>query len=341
MSRKKSAFLESLLNDSDNSVEVDLSKSAAAAAALVSRDNALARMARGEIEDATLVRIDPARCRIWPGNPRIYGLLNEDNCRELIDALIAEGSQRIPAIVRRLKDDPEFEYEVIAGNRRHFAISWLRANGYPDFRFLAEVRSLGDEEAYRLAQIENRGRNDTSEYERALSYKDAVERYYNGNQSRMAERLRLSNAQLSKLLAIADLPAEVVAAFPSPLQITIKSGYEVSQLLRDPAKASRVLSEASIIASEQEALRVRGMPPIEASAVARRLAASARDSRGAQRRSAVLSVAGRPMMSIVADRATGLTLTLHADSQAELDEVLRAVEQAWRNARINQKKLKK
>ncbi|MBT3726031.1 MAG: ParB N-terminal domain-containing protein [Gammaproteobacteria bacterium] len=32
----------------------------------------------------------------------------------------------MPALVRKVENDPNFEYEVIYGARRHWAISWLR-----------------------------------------------------------------------------------------------------------------------------------------------------------------------------------------------------------------------
>jgi ParB family chromosome partitioning protein len=32
----------------------------------------------------------------------------------------------VPAVVRRLEGDPAYDYEVIAGTRRHWSIAWLR-----------------------------------------------------------------------------------------------------------------------------------------------------------------------------------------------------------------------
>ena len=63
--------------------------------------------------------------------------------------------------------------EVICGARRHWTITWLRANNYPRFRYLIEERELTDEEAFRLADIENRDREDISDYERAVDYVEA------------------------------------------------------------------------------------------------------------------------------------------------------------------------
>lgn len=137
------------------------------AAALMARESALARVASGEVKQVTQLWINPARVRTWGGNPRHQDSLTEHNCRDLIDAILAENGQKVPAIVRRVDNDPEHDYEVIAGSRRHFAITWLRANSYPDMLFLAQVYTLDDEAAFRISDIENRARKDVSDFERA------------------------------------------------------------------------------------------------------------------------------------------------------------------------------
>ena len=91
----------------------------------------------------------------------------------------------------------------------------------PEFRFLIEPRELSDEEAFRLADLENRSRKDLSDYERAIDYARAIERYYDGSQQRMAERLEVSKSWLSRYLELARLPPEVIAAFGSPHVIGI------------------------------------------------------------------------------------------------------------------------
>lgn len=69
----------------------------------------------------------------------------------LIDSIVAEGGQKVPVVVRHVSDDPGDDYEVIVGTCCHFAISWLRANSYPDMKLLAQVADLDDEAAFRLA----------------------------------------------------------------------------------------------------------------------------------------------------------------------------------------------
>jgi ParB family chromosome partitioning protein len=156
---------------------------------LLNRESALARVASGEVRQVTQLLLDPARVRVWAGNARSYAHLSEESCRELIDSIIAEGGQKVPAVVRRLEGDPAYDYEVIAGTRRHWSIAWLRANSYPQFQFLAQVAQLDDEAAFRLADLENRARKDVSDLERARNYALALKDHYGNHLTRMAERL--------------------------------------------------------------------------------------------------------------------------------------------------------
>ena len=149
---------------------------------------------------------------------RDYAALNEATCADLIESFKAEGRQNFPAIVRRVESDSEHEWEVVCGARRHWTAGWMRAHHQPDFKFLVEPRELTDEEAFRLADLENRSRRDLSDYERAHDYARAVERYYGGSQQQMAERLEVSRSWLSRYLELARLPAEIVRPSPHPMQ---------------------------------------------------------------------------------------------------------------------------
>ena len=203
-----------------NDVLKDLSAPAApdrGGARFLKRQNALS--GTGEREEKVLRWVDPASCVMWARHNRAYELLSEENCRDLIDSIRAQGQQEFPAIVRRLPAGQGAEYEVICGARRHFAISWLRANNYPQFRYLIEVRDLTDEEAFRLADIENRDRADLSDYERARDYLSALDLYYGGKQKSMAARLEVSEAWLSRYLYLARLPSIIVEAWPQITEI--------------------------------------------------------------------------------------------------------------------------
>ena len=230
---------------------------------LLDRESALARLATGQVKQVTQLLLDPARVRIWPGNARHQASLTEENCRDLIDSIVAEGGQKVPVVVRRVGDDPAYDYELIAGTRRHWSISWLRANNYPETQLLAQVQNLDNESAFRLADLENRARRDVSDFERARNYREALQSYYGDRQNRMAERLNLSKGWLSKMLTVAALPDWAVAAYASPADIQLKVCYALAQrlaaLAEDAPKAlKKAKAEAEVIAADQAKRRKAG-----------------------------------------------------------------------------------
>lgn len=268
----------------------------------------------------------PEDCVMWERHNRAYGLLTEENCRDLIDGLLSQGQQEFPAIVRRLPGEDGPRWEVICGARRHFAISWLRANNYPQFRYLVEERDLTDEEAFRLADIENRDREDISDYERATDYLKAVAAYYHGNQSLMAERLQISAGWLSRYLALARMDAAVVAAFASIRELKELHARVLRPLLADPASSGAVLAEARALAAEQEAARAGRGGPVAAAQVMARLRAAARPPK--TRKAADARFRGPGQADGVQMRRRGARITLEFD-RALPDDALRAAVEAF------------
>ncbi|KAB2543076.1 chromosome partitioning protein ParB [Salipiger aestuarii] len=279
MTRKHDAIFDDVLSGLDApSAPRATPDHDAGSARFLKRSTTISERLAGEIEEKTLRWIDPARCRMWTRHNREYALLTEDNCRDLIDGIRAQGRQEFPAIVRPV-DDTDYDYEVICGARRHFAVSWLRAHNYTQFRYLIETRTLTDEEAFRLADIENRDREDISDYERAIDYADAVARYYGGKQKAMAERLEVSQPWLSRYLQLAKLPDVVIAAFANVREIRERNARELKPLLGDPETCDAVLDAAASLARQQQAARDGQGAYVDAAAVMRRLTRAGRPSR--------------------------------------------------------------
>ena len=267
MSKKHDAIFDDVLSGLDRPAPA----TERSGTRFLKRSTTIGERMSGEVQEKTLHLVDPARCRMWARHNRHYALLTEENCRDLIDGIKAQGQQEFPAIVRRLEDDSTHEFEVICGARRHFAVSWLRANNYTQFKYLVEVRDLSDEEAFRLADIENRDREDISDYERAIDYADAVTRYYNGKQKAMAARLEVSEPWLSRYLQLAKLPEQVVQAFPSIRDIRERNARELKPLLSEQPSSGRVLEEAELLTEEQENARAGMGGFVDAADVMRRL----------------------------------------------------------------------
>jgi ParB family chromosome partitioning protein len=249
------------------------------------RENRLSELASGKSVTRLQELVDPARCRIWEGHNRDYAALTAENCADLIDSFKAEGRQNFPAIVRRVEGDPHNDYEVICGARRHWTVSWMRAHYEPDFRFLVEPRELTDEEAFRIADLENRSRRDLSDYERACDCARALDRYYSGSQQRMVERLEVSKSWLSRYLELARLPADVVAAFGSPHAIGISHAATLAPLLRADDRMARIIAEAVRLKAQQADHAARDEAAIPPAAVMQRLVVATRESGAPRQRS--------------------------------------------------------
>ena len=235
-------------------------------ARFLKRGNAISDRLSGEHEEKTLHWVDPARCRMWDRHNRDYSLLTAENCGDLIEGIRAQGRQEFPAIVRRI-DEADADYEVICGARRHFAVTWLQGQGYSQFKYLIEVRDLTDEEAFRLADIENREREDISDYERAVDYASAVKLYYGGQQKAMAERLEVSAVWLSRYLELARLPSEIVAAFPSKRDLRELHARTLKPLLKEADSKTRVMGKAKEIAAQQALARAGNAQFVDAQKV--------------------------------------------------------------------------
>jgi ParB family chromosome partitioning protein len=221
-------------------------------------------------------RINPSMARVWSRHHRDPAMLNEHNCADLISSFRARGQQEIPAIVREVSDDQSHQYEIICGVRRHWAASWLKAHGSPEFMLLVEVRKLNDEEAFLLSDMDSRTRRDISDYERACDYARSLEWYYDGNQQRMAERLKVSKSWLSRFLELAKLPPDVVGAFGSADLIGIAHGAVLAPLLRVPRTRQRILEAASALKVEQTELYANTGARIGPPAVIQRLVTASR-----------------------------------------------------------------
>jgi len=332
MARKQSDYLAALLAEEEGdapspSPAREALTERSRSTTLLGRESALARVASGEVRQVTQLLLDPARVKIWSGNARNYDLLTEAHCRELIDSIIAEGGQKVPAVVRRIEGDSDHDYEVIAGTRRHWSISWLRANSYPDMMFVAQVAQLDDEAAFRLADLENRARADVSDLERARNYLAALTAHYGNHQTRMAERLKLSKGWLSKMLKVAALPDEVVAAFASPYEVQLKPGYALAQAMQDENAVQVITRLAAHIADEQAQRREAGQPSIPPTDVLRRLldASKAVEEGWAPESYRYMTDHGREVLSIQSINRHGVTVRLHAHPNADVEEAVNAL----------------
>jgi ParB family chromosome partitioning protein len=287
---------------------------------LSTRLSGLSRVASGDVKEKNQFLVDPARCRMWTRHNRRYDLLNEGACADLLESLRSQGEQEFPAIVRRVSDDPNIDYEVICGARRHWSVTFLRNVEHRAIKFLIEERDLDDEAAFRVSDVENRSRKDISDYERALDYRYAVEAYYGGIGRRMAERLEVREGWLSRFLDLAKMPQIVVEAFGDIHQLKENHARIIKPLLVETGERTRLMAEAKRLVAEQVQKRGANSPVIEAPQVIQRLSAAARGKPKAEPKLLAKAIhtnaAGARLFTLAAKAAGRATLELALDADA-------------------------
>jgi ParB family chromosome partitioning protein len=331
MSKKNAGFAADLASGIDLSSEpAPQRRGGIAANVLTGRSNRLADLATGAVVNRMHELVDPARCRMWAEHNRDYGLLTEERCADLIESIKAQGRQEMPAIVRRVAGDPDHDFEVICGARRHWTISWLRSHNYPDFKFLIDIREIGDEEAFRLADIENRARDDLTDLERARDYLRALDLYYGGRQKTMAERLNVSESWLTRYLDLARLPGELSRAFANPQDLGVRNAIALKALLKPDDRRARAFAEAKRIADAREA----GAPSQSILDVIKALSLAVDPPKrsGSPKKSGkaetVSTAGGKPVLRVEGADRKGIRLTLlnkGGATRQEAEEAIKAI----------------
>jgi ParB family chromosome partitioning protein len=292
--------------------------------------------------------VDPARCRPWAHHNRAYELLTEERCADLIGGFRSLGKQQRPAIVRSLQgearqgeDGRDYDFEIISGARRHWTVSWLNqqgevnAQGEP-YLFLVVVRDdLDSGAAFELSDAENRGQKDISDFERAREYRWAFEALYEKNVSRMAHAIQMDRSNLSRMLALTEMPDIIVKAYPTILDIRTHHWRQLAPYFssKEPAKqaaAERVLACARSIVQAREA-RSKNVPADGPQTLALLVAALKEKKRGGDRTQVLETVFAKETgkTALKVKRTTrGMTLEVPRSSGATKSELHDALRRA-------------
>lgn len=176
--------------------------------------------------DQSVRKLDPARVRASRLANRIEASFGTPEFGQLKREIELVGGNVQPIKVRPVTGDARADYEIVYGHRRHRAALEL---GLP---VRAVVQEMDDEALFREMELENRGRADLRPYELALHYRNALDAALYPSQSQMAKVLGITQGHLSKLAMLGNLPQEVVAAFASPLDLTVRMGVTLHRALQ-------------------------------------------------------------------------------------------------------------
>lgn len=143
---------------------------------------------------------------------------------------VRAGDQRVAAVVlNRSTPDQAPTYELIFGHRRHRACLEL---GLP---VQAVVSEVNDQELFEAMERENRSRKNLSAWEQGMMYRRALDEGLYPSQRKLSEALGVDVSLVSKSLSLARLPAAVVNAFASPLEIQFRWAQPLAEALQRDA----------------------------------------------------------------------------------------------------------
>ena len=189
----------------------------------------------------SIVSMDPFRCRMWALHDRLEDHVTEESCREVI-ASVSKHGQLVPALGRVLRDVEGYDAELIYGARRLFVARYLKKPILVDLH-----EQILDIAAVQAMDAENRLRSDISPYERGQSYFKWLRSGYFKSQDEIAAALQVSSSQVSRLLKIARLPAVIISAFDSPVNICEIWGLDLSDAVNDPRRRRQTIQKARSI----------------------------------------------------------------------------------------------
>jgi ParB family chromosome partitioning protein len=133
-----------------------------------------------------------------------------------------------PIKVRPSKSVPG-EYELVFGHRRHRACLEL------GIQVLAVIEDLNDSDLFCQMDRENRARAALSPWEAGTTYAKALDEGLFSSARKLSDAASIDLSQLGKALALARLPADVIAAFPNPLDLQYRWAPLLTQALqKDP-----------------------------------------------------------------------------------------------------------
>jgi ParB family chromosome partitioning protein len=118
------------------------------------------------------------------------------------------------------------EYEIVFGHRRHRACLELGLD------VLTLVDELTDADLFTQMDRENRQRADLRPYEQGVMYARALDEGLFTSMRKLAESVGVDVGGVSKLVALARLPSDVLQAFVSPLDIQFQWGPVIAAAMQ-------------------------------------------------------------------------------------------------------------
>jgi len=230
------------------------------------REGFAARVERLEAErqaGMVVLRLDPKSIRPSEFANRLEAGLQETDAEfRILKEDIRSQGQLDPIRVRPAPAGCGFDYEIVFGHRRHAACLALDRETEGGFRVMAllDVASVDRKRLALQMHAENDAREDLSAYEYGRMYKSWLDAKLFDTQGEIAVAVGRDDSPVSMYIQIADLPAEVLAAFLDPREIALRWAPQLMKALKEDREhllaAARALSNINPRPSARETLRL-------------------------------------------------------------------------------------
>lgn len=283
---------------------------------IVGEIEAMHRGAVAELKDlkahGLIIRtLAPSEIDSGPFRDRDPRFLQDDAFTDLVESIRRDG-QLQPILVRRRSGMPA--WELIIGLRRLKACERL---GVP---VLAKDVEADDRTALLAMIAENELREDISPIERSRQLKAVLDAGVL-NQSEIAAALGRHKSSISRLLALAEIPIDILEAVGDARVIPLRLGYSLAQLCRQPKTLAAMRAEATRLVTAAEA----GPSIDRLDALLAAAQRAARDETGADDRGTAPVRSGRPRTAALhlRDRRDGQRLVSYNTGSGRTGPVLR------------------
>jgi ParB family chromosome partitioning protein len=202
--------------------------------------DAIARLEAERGAGLVLLRLDPKTIALTEfKNRHELGLSASDPSFKALKDSIAAHGQDTPVRVRPAPPGSPAAYELVEGHRRHAACLALDAESDGGFLILARLDAAAKDTKNLVLKMyrENAERQDLSPYEYGRMFHSWLEAKVFRRQGELAVAIGLSDGSVSNYLQVADLPAEVLAAFGDPRTIAVRWTADLARALKRSAAA--------------------------------------------------------------------------------------------------------
>lgn len=196
-----------------------------------------------------LLRLDPKQIGHSAfANRDARGLTDTDEAFVSLKASIQAHGQDNPVRVRHAEPGAALPFELVEGHRRHAACLALDASTPGGFTILARLDAQAKDTRDLVLKMyrENAERLDLSPYETGLMFASWLDAGVFGMQAELAEAVGRGAPLVSRYLALAQLPAAIIAAFVDPREISLRWAPDLVRVAK--AAPDRVQAAAAKLA---------------------------------------------------------------------------------------------